>query len=323
MHDVPAAWYDDPEDPTQYRYWNGTEWTEHRAPKRIPAAPRSRQGVIGETWNLGVSSIGPLLGIAALYFVVLIPLAVLVIVGAAQSLEPDVFDIVDRVTASDFDPDVDPADDAFLDSIRFEPTTLFWSSLVIAILALIPVNIIAYGMSMALLANRYRGGSMTFSGAWATAIRRFRRTLGISLLWGLCWSASVVVLALAWIAAFYAPLLFIVVIPGTVGLVVYGYPFAWLALAPLFIGPTDRPPFRSLVAQVRSRWTKAALPVLLINLVLIAVNIGSSILGLIPILGVVVALAGSIAQWIGQYASAVVIWDEIGGDVDPEIVSPT
>ena len=112
-------------------------------------------------------------------------------------------------------------------------------------------------------------------------------------------------------------------VPLTIGLVVYGYPFVWLATAPLFIGPTDAPPFRSLVAQIRPRWTTAALPVLLINLVLIAINIGSSILGLIPILGFVAALAGSVAQWIGSYASSVVIWDEIGGEVDPEILSPS
>jgi len=31
----PAApnWYTDPEHPDQLRYWDGTQWTEHRAPK--------------------------------------------------------------------------------------------------------------------------------------------------------------------------------------------------------------------------------------------------------------------------------------------------
>lgn len=29
----PPAWFPDPEDPTQYRYWDGTAWTEHRAPR--------------------------------------------------------------------------------------------------------------------------------------------------------------------------------------------------------------------------------------------------------------------------------------------------
>lgn len=28
-----AGWYDDPQDATQYRYWDGTTWTEHRSPR--------------------------------------------------------------------------------------------------------------------------------------------------------------------------------------------------------------------------------------------------------------------------------------------------
>jgi hypothetical protein len=33
MSNAPAAaWYPDPEDATQLRYWDGEQWTEHRAP---------------------------------------------------------------------------------------------------------------------------------------------------------------------------------------------------------------------------------------------------------------------------------------------------
>src|SRR3954453_22027758 len=34
MTQTPAAgWFADPHDPTQLRYWDGTAWTEHRAPR--------------------------------------------------------------------------------------------------------------------------------------------------------------------------------------------------------------------------------------------------------------------------------------------------
>ena len=33
-----AGWYPDPEDPAQLRYWDGSSWTEHRAPAHQPAA---------------------------------------------------------------------------------------------------------------------------------------------------------------------------------------------------------------------------------------------------------------------------------------------
>ena len=40
MSDVspPADWYDDPENPSLFRYWDGTAWTDHRSPKYAAAA---------------------------------------------------------------------------------------------------------------------------------------------------------------------------------------------------------------------------------------------------------------------------------------------
>jgi hypothetical protein len=36
---TPAGWYPDPESPSQQRYWDGTRWTEHRAPLVSAPAP--------------------------------------------------------------------------------------------------------------------------------------------------------------------------------------------------------------------------------------------------------------------------------------------
>lgn len=40
-----AGWYDDPQDSSQLRYWDGNNWTEHRAPRvpQIPTQPAPRQ----------------------------------------------------------------------------------------------------------------------------------------------------------------------------------------------------------------------------------------------------------------------------------------
>ena len=35
----PANWYPDPHDPAQLRYWDGIQWTEHRAPAVPPPPP--------------------------------------------------------------------------------------------------------------------------------------------------------------------------------------------------------------------------------------------------------------------------------------------
>jgi hypothetical protein len=48
MSDTPAAgWYPDPEDATQQRYWDGTQWTEHRAPLSGGQAPVTGQPPAG------------------------------------------------------------------------------------------------------------------------------------------------------------------------------------------------------------------------------------------------------------------------------------
>jgi hypothetical protein len=33
MTQTPAGWFVDPQDATQFRYWDGTAWTEHRSPR--------------------------------------------------------------------------------------------------------------------------------------------------------------------------------------------------------------------------------------------------------------------------------------------------
>jgi streptogramin lyase len=44
--DVPAGWYEDPEGGSQYRYWDGTGWTDHVVPatKGIAKPPKTRRG---------------------------------------------------------------------------------------------------------------------------------------------------------------------------------------------------------------------------------------------------------------------------------------
>lgn len=38
----PSGWYDDPEDPTLLRYWDGVVWTDHTAPRISPTLEQSR-----------------------------------------------------------------------------------------------------------------------------------------------------------------------------------------------------------------------------------------------------------------------------------------
>ena len=76
---LPAAgWYPDPEDPAGMRYWDGSQWTEQRAPganvapgamaQAGPAAARPNVTVVGQTTN-GMAVASLVLGILWLYWV--------------------------------------------------------------------------------------------------------------------------------------------------------------------------------------------------------------------------------------------------------------
>jgi hypothetical protein len=47
----PAAWYVDPGDASQYRYWDGRQWTEHRAPVTTEPSQQPRPMVGSQKWN--------------------------------------------------------------------------------------------------------------------------------------------------------------------------------------------------------------------------------------------------------------------------------
>lgn len=40
----PAGWYDDPQDPSALRYWDGVEWTRHTSPKQRPGMEQAGGG---------------------------------------------------------------------------------------------------------------------------------------------------------------------------------------------------------------------------------------------------------------------------------------
>ncbi|GAA1594622.1 hypothetical protein GCM10009789_55840 [Kribbella sancticallisti] len=55
----PAGWYDDPQDPTQQRYWDGGFWTDYRRPRE---GPPPYQGQFGQPGSGQQQGFGPGLG---------------------------------------------------------------------------------------------------------------------------------------------------------------------------------------------------------------------------------------------------------------------
>lgn len=59
MTQTPAGWFPDPQDPTQYRYWDGTAWTEHRSPRTTTTDQLSKAGQdLSEGLAKGFTAVG-------------------------------------------------------------------------------------------------------------------------------------------------------------------------------------------------------------------------------------------------------------------------
>lgn len=54
----PAGWYPDPEQAEQQRYWDGTQWTEHRAPGAGTSAPAAEAEATDPAASWGAAAPG-------------------------------------------------------------------------------------------------------------------------------------------------------------------------------------------------------------------------------------------------------------------------
>lgn len=70
MSELPPGWHTDPENSAEYRYWDGSQWTDHRAPRHIsPSGHRPIGALLTGTWRLMAANWRPLLVIWAVIVV--------------------------------------------------------------------------------------------------------------------------------------------------------------------------------------------------------------------------------------------------------------
>jgi len=321
MTEIPAGWYTDPEQAGQLRYWDGLQWTEHRAPE--PTTDNVSSGdamaVVSGAFSMFGANWVQLLIIAALATVFLIGGLILMIIGVAISLDPSLWDIIDRVTSSNYNPEFDPVDKAFEDSIRWT-----WNGGAVLLLVGYATLIVGMwgGMAAGILhlasvrAGRPRGAVSCFG----MMLRRLPRWLGIGLLWGLGSAILLIVPILLYVlAARTTSALFLLLVPATIAAVIFVWPFAQLSGTALVLAPRGTPPFRHVVSLVRVNWSGIAIRCLLINVFLILLQIASNVVGIIPLLGLLAVIPASFFVTSYQIASGVLLYEYAGGSVDPEI----
>jgi len=321
MTDIAPGWYPDPEDVAQVRYWDGQMWTEHRAP--VPLANDVKGGdsmaVVTGAFKMFAENWVALLAIAGLATALTIAGVIIALIGVAMSLEPGVFEILDNVLDPNYNPDFDPVDRAFEDSIRWN-----WNAgVVLVVIGYLATTVAFYGgmaagaVHLASVRARRPLGAVSSVGLM---VRRLPRWTGILVLWSLVSVVALLVPILLYVlAARVASALFLVLVPATIAAVIYVWPFMQLSGPALVLAPRDTPPFRHVVSLVRANWGGIAIRCLVINIFAILLQIASSIINVVPFIGLLVGIPAAFFLFSYQVASGVLLYEYSGGSIDPEI----
>ena len=235
-----AGWYDDPEYPLQYRYWDGNEWTAHRSPKQTPPPPATSSSIPAsatETVSAAFTLFGQhwvsLLGLAAIAMLGFAAAAVAFVIGLILSFENP-----NTLTGPDF---------------VFSPIgVVLWIVAAVGYLGVFAVM----GLAFQARIEAGRIGQSTSVGACiGFGTRNWKRTLWRSVLLMLTFFASYLVLI---------PLVLLAIVLGALGVfvaIVLG--FAWfvavvpaitLATAGVGIAPTGANVISRALGAARKDW---------------------------------------------------------------------
>ena len=306
VSDLPLAdWYTDPEDESQYRYWDGSSWTEHRAPRHTDpaedpgAAPGGMRGpgqLIADTFSLTGRKWRGCAVAALIYVVGQVVALVLVIISANDILMGELGEIWNRVT----EPGVDltePEHEAYFRSLEVDLAPINFGPALLGLLALwVAANVMQAAVTRIALGD-LRDRAQTTSDAFRQALRRVPRLMGVNLQIVAMFVGAVVAIVFAGSGA---PLLLIPLIPAFIVGAAYAMVVTPLAYAVASAGPrTWSLPYGARL--VRGRFWKTLGRLLLVFLVLTAVSLA---VGLVSAL--VGTSAGPALQLISQLVQTVV-----------------
>ena len=328
MTDIPAGWYDDPEHPAQYRYWDGAQWTDHRSPK-VPGVPSGADDgawtVVPQAFRLLGQGWRELVVLSLPLIVVTVAAGLLALASLEAALDPGIGDILDRVSEPGFDPVNDADDEAFFESIDVSISVAAVGGLALAALLFLVVGTAASVTFTVFLAALRRGRPLSMSETYRITLPRLPRILGILILWTLVAMAVLVGVAVVFaVAILVTPLTLLVLVPVALAATVYVYPYGALATTTLSLAPTDDPPFRRTITLIRRRWGFIALRLLVLTLVFWLIGLSGNLVttpfGAASVwAGFLVSMIMRTVQTVLSTAGAVVLYDIAGGPLDAAI----
>ena len=238
----PADWYTDPEDESQYRYWDGSSWTEHRAPRiaggdgeagDATGGLRSPTKLVADTFSLTGRRWRPCAAVALIYILGQIAGVVLLIVAANYILMGELGEIYDRASQPGFDPS-EPQHEAYFQSLEVDLAPINFVPALLGLLAVwVATNVMQAAVARIALGD-LRERALTTSEALTQALRRVPRLMGVQLQLALIFAAILAAMVFAGIAA---PLLLIPLLLALLVAAVYAVVLITLAYIVASAGP--------------------------------------------------------------------------------------
>lgn len=325
----PGDWYVDPEDPEQYRYWDGSRWTDHRSPRYGTADEEARasddgavsrhrsiRDLLGGTWRLMTQNLRPLLVIYAVVAVVYLAGEEAVRWGSDDVFGDTLGALVDEMAPDD--PDADPeVSDARLESRwndvtdrleGLDSSTLAAGMLLMAVgaVVVIAINIIEFAAFGQVAVARLGQRQMSASGALRAGLKRLLRIAGVGLMMLVMFCGALMVVSLVAGLVSLASGALAVVLGAAMCLVVIGVaaPLALLTLMTAAVGPAE-PSMRYARALLRSAYWATLGRVVLIFVLSLAATV--------PVLVV--------AELLGLFNDVLARVTLVGLGVFPEVLS--
>ncbi len=306
MSDLPPAdWYTDPDDESQYRYWDGSSWTEHRAPRHTdpaedpdtaPGGMRGPSRLVADTFSLTGRRWRSFVAVALIYIASQILALVLLILSANDILMGELGEIWDRVT----EPGVDltqPEHEAYFQSLEFDLAPINFVPVLLGLLALWGASTLMQAAVTRIALSDVSDRALTTSDALRQALGRVPRLMGVSLQIAAIFLAAVLATVLAGIGA---PLLLLPLIPALIVGGIYALVVMPLAYVVASAGPRRWSlPYGARL--VRGRFWASLGRLLLIYLLLFAASLAVGL-----VLGLAGASAGPAFQLVSQLVQSVV-----------------
>ena len=247
----PPDWYTDPEDPAQYRYWDGSQWTDHRAP-RDPAGSTHRgiRSLLAGSWRLFTANWRPFVAIYALAAVIYFAGEQLVRVGFDSVFGDTITALLDDLEM--LDPDSDDAGAVLEDGLNnvqdrvtgLSSSTLGSGVLLIAIggLVAVAVNIVQFAAFGHLVMRRLVHQPAAIAPALVAGLRRLLRIVGVLLMLlvmfsAACMLASLLVGVLAVASAPVGAVAGVLLLLAAIAAIVLAAPLVVVTLMTAAVGP--------------------------------------------------------------------------------------